>query len=70
MPTASFGTVFNAPGSYTYDSRTYVDLSYESKLPGKPDSTLSAHMYHATYLYERAAHAGLWGTGTGGEQRL
>ncbi len=51
IPTASFGTVFNDPNERTVDSRTFLDLSYETTIRDGLD--MSGRLY-----YDRAYYHG------------
>jgi iron complex outermembrane receptor protein len=50
IPTGSFGTVFNDPGTHTVDTRGYADLQYKRKIAGGWD--LAARLYFDRYDYE------------------
>ncbi|MBZ5676271.1 MAG: TonB-dependent receptor [Acidobacteriia bacterium] len=50
IPTASFGTVFNDPGTHTVDTRSYADLQYQDKIAG--GWQLAARLYFDKYDYE------------------
>jgi len=56
IPTASYGTVFNDPGTYTTDERAYLDLKYEHSFASQIDMTarLSYDRYHyeGDYMYD------------------
>ncbi|MBZ5633003.1 MAG: TonB-dependent receptor [Acidobacteriia bacterium] len=50
IPTGSFATVFNDPGSHTVDMRSYADLQYQHKIAG--GWQLAARLYFDKYDYE------------------
>lgn len=49
IPTGSFETIFNDPGTYAYDSYGYVDLKYERSL--STSAQLAARLYYDHYYY-------------------
>ena len=49
VPTASFGSNFNDPGSRTTDTRGYLDVSYHRELASKTD--LDLRVYFDSYNY-------------------
>jgi iron complex outermembrane receptor protein len=55
IPTASFGTTFNDPGTRTTDTRGYVDVSYQREFTSRTELTLRAYYdryrYQGTYAY-------------------
>ena len=55
VPTASFETNFNDPGTRTTDTRGYVDVSYHRSLSQRTDVDLrtyyDAYRYYGTYAY-------------------
>ena len=57
IPTASFGTVFNNPGSHTIERRGYVDLAYDSRMATGWELTSRAYFdhygYDGDYVFER-----------------
>jgi outer membrane receptor for ferrienterochelin and colicins len=50
IPTASFGTIFNDPGSRTIDAPGYLDLKYDHKFGS--DWGYRARLYYDHYVYE------------------
>ena len=62
VPTASFGTVFNDPGTRTVDAQGYLDLQYERELRGAWRFTGRLHYdqydYAGTYVYDYSASGG------------
>jgi outer membrane receptor for ferrienterochelin and colicins len=50
IPTASFGTIFNDPGSRTIDVRGYLDLKYDHKFGS--DWGYRARLYYDQYSYD------------------
>ena len=50
IPTASFGTIFNDPGTNTIDAPGYLDLKYEHKFGG--DWGYKARLYYDHYTYD------------------
>ncbi len=59
LPTASFDTIFNQPGTRTTDSRGYLDVSYHRTLKANTDLDVrayyDAYRYHGTYVYPNIA---------------
>src|SRR6266542_2116373 len=55
IPTASFGSNFNDPGSRTTDTRGYIDVSYHRSLAANTDLDLRAYYdsysYHGAFAY-------------------
>lgn len=49
IPTASFGTAFNDPGTFTDDERGYLDLKYEHAV--SKNAELMARLYYDHYYY-------------------
>lgn len=49
IPTASFGTAFNDPGTFTDDERGYLDLKYEHAV--NKNAELKARLYYDHYYY-------------------
>ena len=58
IPTASFGTVFNNPGSRTIERQGYIDLAYERTMASQWDVAsrvyLDHYRYDGDYIFERA----------------
>jgi len=50
IPTASFGTIFNDPGTHTIDAPGYLDLKYEHKFGD--DWGYKARLYYDHYRYD------------------
>ncbi len=60
VPTASYGTTFNDPGTMTIDSRPYAELAYSSTdlLPGIVTvgrAYYDSFYYHGTYIFGSGA---------------
>ena len=53
IPTASFGTIFNDPGTWTRDTRGYLDFSYHHEFD-RSDLTLRTYYDHYHYRGEYA----------------
>lgn len=55
VPTASYSTNFNDPGTRTTDTRGYADLSYHRSLSSRTDVNARVfydnYQYHGTYAY-------------------
>jgi len=55
IPTASFGTNFNDPGSWTRDTNAYLDFSYHHDFAARTDLTLRTYFdryhYQGQYAY-------------------
>jgi outer membrane receptor protein involved in Fe transport len=55
IPTAPYGTVFNAPGTRTTDSHSYVDFRYEHTFANSWDvlarTFYDRYAYHGSYAY-------------------
>ena len=62
IPTASFGTVFNDPGTRTIDQRGYLDLFYDRDLSSGWRFTgrtfYDEFNYHGTYIYDYSQSGG------------
>lgn len=62
IPTASYKTVFNNPGTKTVDERAFLDLKYEHNFSGEFSmlSRISFHQYNydGRYMYDRAVPGG------------
>lgn len=56
VPTAAFGQVFNAPGSFTFDQQTFLNLRYYQNLTEQLELSGSAHYgrygYDADYIMD------------------
>ena len=73
VPTASYGTVFNSPDTYTADSHGYVDLKFDHQLKDGGSVVgrvyFDRYYYHGDYIYEqdgsnvvnRDSGTGTWG---------
>ncbi len=53
VPTAPFGSVFNAPGTYSLDRASYLAISYHRSLSSVTD--LDVRLYYNIYNYSSAA---------------
>jgi outer membrane receptor for ferrienterochelin and colicins len=62
IPTAPFGTAFNASGTHTVDARAYLDLQYDRKLGSGWSLTnrINYDQYNndGTYVYDYSASGG------------
>jgi iron complex outermembrane receptor protein len=62
IPTASFGTVFNDPGTHTVDSAGYLDLSYDRTFQHGIELTSKVYFdrqtYHGVYVEPSATSPG------------
>ena len=63
VPTATFGTIFDAPGFWTTDTRSWLDLGWRHAFANLAD--VSARLYYDEYEYEGSYPTVLSGTGTG-----
>lgn len=56
VPTASFGTVFNDPRTFTTDRRGYLDLKYEKTFSNQlgliARASYDSYRYDGTYIYD------------------
>lgn len=50
IPTASFGTAFNDPGSQSKDTQSVLDLGYSGQL--SPRTDIAARVYYGAYFYD------------------
>ena len=62
IPTASYGTVFNNPGTRTRDTHGYLDLQYEHTFADSLNALLRVfydrYAYHGTYEYPSLSAVG------------
>lgn len=50
IPTGSYGTLFNDPGTHTFEGRAYVDLKYQHLMNNGAD--LTARLFYDDYWYD------------------
>jgi len=83
IPTGSFDTVFDNPGTRTTDGHSFLDLKYAHSFTGDTELALRAvydrYVYDGSYLYDRVDPGGsslvlnkdkAWGYWWGGEAQL